>query len=171
MQFAQSKTARLLLFLLILLYLVLSGCSNIESKGVMKDINTGMVTHWTKASPGSVVLVMNGEELGHTDIPLGENFQLIAKNIKGLTSKNGRISVGCALTITDKSGKQLMNEPDLFAGGSEFDAAEDQFLRCTINTGAPMQWEENYDVTVRFWDKYSTGQIESKVTIHMIDIP
>jgi predicted small secreted protein len=86
MQFAQSKTVRLLLFLLILIYLLLSGCNSIESKGVMKDMNTGMVTHWTKANPESVVLMMKGEELGHTDIPLGENFQLIAKNIKGLAS-------------------------------------------------------------------------------------
>jgi hypothetical protein len=171
MQLLQPKTFRVFLILSMLSYIVFTGCKQVESKGVMKDINTGMVTHWTKTSPESVVLVMNGEQLGHTDIPLGESFQLIAKNIQGLSNKNGKISVGCALTIADKSGKPLLNEADLFAGQSEFAVADDQFLRCTINTGAPMQWEENYDVTVRFWDKNSTGQIESKFSIHMIDVP
>jgi len=171
MRIIHAKVSRVLLVLLLLLYFFLLACSKLESKGVMKDINTGMVTHWTTTNPESVVLMMNGEELGHTDIPLGESFQLVAKNIKGLTSRNGKISVGCALTITDKSGKQLMNEADLFADHSEFDVAEDQFLRCTINTGAPMQWEQDYNVLVRFWDKNNKGQIESTFTIHMIDIP
>lgn len=114
---------------------------------------------------------MNDEVLNHTDIPIGEKFFLINDNVKGLKEKDGKISVGCSLKITDQKGKVLLDEKDLFKGEDVFKKEDAKMLRCTINTGDPMQWEEKYDVQVKFWDKYGDGYIENKVTIRAIDIP
>jgi hypothetical protein len=117
------------------------------------------------------MLMMNNEVIHHTDIPLGESFMLINDGVKGLTVKNGKVSVGCSLMIKDKAGKTLLNSADLFKGNDILDKDSAGFLRCTVSAGSPMKWEEKYDVTVIFWDKYGTGKIENRVTIRCIDIP
>lgn len=148
----------------------LSGCE-MKKTGIHKDLNTGMVTTYQSMEPANSILVMNNEVLNHTDIPLGENFILINDNVKGLKEKNGKVSAGCELVISDKTGKKIMNEPDLFKGDDIFLKEKVKALKCTISTGQPMNWEENYDVYVKFWDKYGDGKIENKFTIRMIDVP
>jgi hypothetical protein len=149
----------------------LAGCRAQVLAGMHKDLNTGMVTSYQNIEPGSTLLVMNNEILNHTDIPLGENFILINDDVKGLVEKNGNVSAGCKLLITDKSGKTILNEPDLFKGEDIFLKEKARSLKCTISTGKPMNWDENYDVTVTFWDKYGDGKIENKFSLRMIDLP
>lgn len=157
---------------LITLIIVLSACKGqMLSKGVKKDFTTGITSSYTNMEPGNIMLVMNDEILNHTDIPLGESFLLVNDKIKGMTVKDGKVSVGCALSITDDKGNALLQEKDLFAGNDLFNEKEAQMLKCTVNTGAPMKWEEKYNVAVTFWDKYGEGKIENKFTIRCIDIP
>ena len=85
--------------------------------------------------------------------------------------KDGKVSVGCSLVITDESGKTLMNEPDLFKGNDLFDKDEASYLRCAVSTGEPMETDAYYFVRARFWDKYGNGFIENKVKIRVIDMP
>lgn len=139
--------------------------------GIDKNLNTGMTTTYSGMKPTRSFLVMNDEELNHTDIPIGEQFMVVNEGITGLTVKGGKVAVGCALTIADSTGKLLMNEPDLFKGNNEYPADSLRMLRCTVSTGEPMKWEEKYLVTVVFTDKYGKGRLENKVTIRAIDIP
>lgn len=137
----------------------------------MKDVATGLTARYEDIQPGEVYLVMNDEVLNHTDIPIGESFSIMNKDVKGLKVKDGKISIGCSLTIADSAGNKLLDEADLFAGGGLFNEADASLLRCTVNTGEPMQWEEHYTVTATFWDKYGDGKIENVVVIRAIDIP
>lgn len=139
------------------------------SSGINKNLNTGMTTTWSGMKPEESKMVMNGEELNHNDIPIGESFEIINEGVTGLTVKNNKVSIGCSLEITDSTGKVLLSEPDLFAGKNEMEKVD--FLRCTVNTGEPMQWEERYTVKVIFTDKYGQGRIENLVIIRAIDIP
>lgn len=139
--------------------------------GVKKDFTTGLTSSYKNMEPEEVQLMMNDEVLQHTDIPIGEQFLIINKNVKGLTVRDGKVSVGCALTITDKTGKKLLDAADLFAGRDVFNKNDASVLKCTVSTGEPMEWEEKYDVVASFWDKYGDGNIVNKVTIRMIDIP
>ncbi len=141
------------------------------AKGTIKDKGTGLTAQYQSIIPGKVLLVMNKEILNHTDIPLGESFMLVNQNTKGFVEKNGKVSVGCALLITDVSGKKLLEAADLFKGKDLMAPKDMSYLKCTINTGAPMKWEEKYLVQVTFWDKYGKGKIVNKVTIRIIDIP
>ncbi len=147
-----------------------SAC-NIPTTGIKKDLNTGMLTSYNGMTTEETQMVMNNEVMNHNDVPIGESFVIINKGIKGLTVMDNQVSVGCSLVISDKNGKVLLSEPDLFKGSDTYKKDELGFLRCTVNTGEPMKWEEKYDVAVVFTDKYGKGSIENKVTIRMIEIP
>ena len=133
---------------LLALVILLSACNGQSRllKGIKKDATTGLSTSYTNMEPETAMLVMNGEVLHHTDIPLGESFLLVNDQVKGLTVKNGKVAVGCSLAIADKKGTLLLQEKDLFAGHELFAEKDAKLLKCTISTGAPMQWEEKYTV-------------------------
>ena len=153
------------------LIVFLNACNPQASIGVKKDFNTGLSSSYINMEPEKVFLVMNNEVLNHTDIPIGESFLIVNDGIKGMEVKNGKVTLGCSLQIKDSSGKVLLDEKDLFTGHDTFEEKDARMLKCTVNTGEPMKWEEKYNVTVNFWDKNGTGRIENKVTIRIIDIP
>lgn len=165
---ATSNTLLVAAFML----LAISSCNGpIAKTGIKKDFNTGLSTSYTGMEPEKSFLAMNNEVINHTDIPLGESFLVVNDGISGLQAKNGKVKVGCSLSIADEKGKVLLNEKDLFAGHDEFEEKDAKLLKCTVSTGEPMKWEEKYNVAVTFWDKNGTGKIENKVTIRSIDIP
>lgn len=166
----QRNFTRFQLLFLLFPALLFLAC-NMESSGFSKNANTGMLTTYKNLEVGGTKIFMNEEEINHVDIPLAESFIIRNENVKGLKEKDGKVSVGCSLLIQDKNGKTLLSEPDLFKGQDLFDKEQTNFLSCTVNTGSPMQWEETYDVTVVFTDKYGNGTIENKVKIRMIDVP
>jgi len=154
----------------LLVLLLAYGCDH-KLAGVKKDLSTGLVTTYKDIELAKALLVMNDEVLNHADIPIGEKFIVINDDVSGLVTKNGKVKVGCYLKIADKSGKILLEEKDLFAGNDEFLPKDARMLQCTVTTGEPMKWEENYNVLVSFWDKQGKGRIDNSVTIRMIDIP
>lgn len=158
-------------FMFALCILVFSACRNLPGIGVKKDLNTDLTTTYRSMLPAETILVMNGEVIRHTDIPLGESVTIINQNVTGLTIKNGQFSAGCALQISDEKGRPLFNQPDLFAGKDVFDAEKNITLKCTINTGSPMQWNGVYTATVKFWDKYGKGELVNEVKLRMTDYP
>lgn len=156
---------------LLLLSITIDRCGKPLRTGIFKDADIGLITTWQGIEPASTKLVMNEEEIHHTDIPLGESFVLLHQQVKNLVQRNGKISIGCSLRITDTAGRVLLHEQDLFAGNPPRQPEDAQLLRCTISTGAPMQWDTQYHITILFWDKYGKGRIENKFTITTIDIP
>jgi uncharacterized membrane protein len=170
-QFTMPDHIKILTSGLLVIVVLLSACNSHVSVGIKKDFNTGMASSYTNMEPQKVLLVMNNEVLNHTDIPLGESFLVVNDGITGMQANDGKVKIGCALRITDQKGKVLMDEKDLFAGHDEFAEQEARMLKCTVNTGDPMQWEEKYNVAVTFWDKNGTGKIENMVTIRSIDMP
>lgn len=166
--FAVKKLAIAMLLLIILI----SACNaQPPQAGKVKDNTTGLTATYKTLKPGKVLMVMNDEIIHHTDIPIGESFRIVNSGVNGLTVKNGKVSVGCALTIKNKEGITMLQSDDLFNGNDIFLKDSATYLKCTVSTGKPMKWEEKYDVTVIFWDKYGSGKIENKVTIRCIDIP
>ena len=153
-----------------LVVLFACGCKH-KLAGVKKDLATGLVTSYKEIEPAKAMLVMNDEVINHTDIPIGEKFIVINDGVNGLVIKNDKVKVGCYLQIADKSGNILLEEKDLFAGNDEFSPEDTRMLRCTVTTGEPMKWEENYNVLVSFWDKQGKGRIDNTVTIKIIDLP
>lgn len=158
--------------LAILLFALINSCNGQSAKhGADKNINTGITTEYHIISFEKTYLIMNDEVLNHTDIPLGESFYLVHDGIKGFVQKEGKISMGCSLLISDMQGKVLLHNKDLYEGNDMYEKDSIEFIRCTIGTGSPMQYEEKYNIQVAFWDKYGEGKIENNFTIRCIDIP
>ena len=156
----------------LLVITLLFSCNSQPLVGVSTDINTGMVTTYSKIKPEEAVLIMNEEKLGHSQIPLGEKFVVVNSNVQGLVVKDNKISVGCSLIISDLDGKELLHEEDLFKDNSGiFEEKDAEYLKCTVSTGKPMEYDKYYNVAVRFWDKYGSGSIDNKIRIEIIDIP
>jgi len=159
---------RVITFVIILLFNF--SCDH-KVAGIKKDLATGLTTSYKGIEPAKAFIIMNDEVISHTDIPLGEQFLVINDGIAGLVTKNGKVKVGCYLKIADSSGAILLEEKDLFAANDEFPEEQARLLKCTVSTGKPMKWEEDYYVTVSFWDKQGRGRIDNTVTIKTIDIP
>ena len=162
---------RLYKLFFVVFFLALFISCNAQPKGIRKNLNTGMVTKYNAIVPGESRIIMNGETLNHNQVPLGEKFVVLKENIKGLIVKNGKVSVGCSLVITDKKGNKMLAESDLFKSNDVFDADSIKYLRCTVSTGKPMDWDEQYLVNVTFWDKYGSGTIKNELPILIIDVP
>ncbi len=167
----RTKQLLLTFFIFFSASFLLTACSKTATTGIKKDFTTGLSAVYQNIEPGNVLLIMNNEVLHHTDIPVGEQFVLANDAVKGLVVKDGYVQVGCALTISAADGTVLLHDEDLFADRDRFQQHDAEMLKCTVNTGLPMQSDEDYNVSVVFWDKNGTGKIENKVTIHMIDMP
>ena len=134
--FRRLPATAAVLFLTILLYSCKGG---IKPFGKRVDLATGLSTNYTGMVPAETKMIMNNEVLNHADIPLGEKFTIVNSGVEGLTVKNNQVSVGCSLLISDKSGKQILFEPDLFKTGGVFHKDSASALQCKVNTGAPME--------------------------------
>jgi hypothetical protein len=155
----------------VLVLFSLLSCEGGFRTGIKKDLGNGITTTWTNIEPQEVLRVMNNEVVSHNQVVLGESFAVINRGVEGLVTKDGKVSVGCSLVITDSSGKTMLSEPDLFKGNDVWDKEKARELKCTINTGKPMDWEQEYKIVVTFWDKYGKGKLENRLTTHIQDIP
>lgn len=151
--------------------LLLVACQTPVRKGIKKDGTNGITTTWTNMEPQEVVRIMNGETVSHNQVVLGESFAVVNQGVQGLVEKAGKVSVGCSLVITDSSGKKLLEAADLFKGNDIWEKEKARELKCTINTGKPMDWQQEYQVVVTFWDKYGKGKLENRLTAYIEDIP
>lgn len=151
--------------------LLLSSCEEIPSTGIIKNTSNGVTTTYTDLKPEGAVLIMNGEEINHNQIPLGEEFQLINTGVDGFKSQGNMVKFGSELIISKKDGQVLLHAEDLLSDVDGFHKDSVNFLRCYISTGSPMEYDQKYDVQVRFWDKIGDGEIVNKLEIEIIDIP
>ncbi|MFT3826250.1 MAG: hypothetical protein QM731_20165 [Chitinophagaceae bacterium] len=171
-RFHTPVTARNLVKPILIVSLIfLASCQAVLPYQVTKDIANGVTTTSEGLTVEKVLKVMNGEVVEHNEVVLGESFVVMNNNVGGLKERDGKVSVGCSLVITDEQGKELLNEPDLFKQNDVFDAATTKQLKCTISTGNPMKWEHRYHAVVTFWDKYGRGKIENCLDILIQDIP
>lgn len=162
-----------------LLFLVATGCDQVSTstkvlsttQGSITNPATGLKASYRNLEASGVRLVMNEEVLNHTDIPIGEKFYIVNEGVKGLSVREGKVSVGCSLLITDEQGKSVLEVADLFSGNDVFNEKEVDYLRCGVSTGLPMESENHYHVKAKFWDKYGDGYLENTVTFRAIDMP
>jgi hypothetical protein len=157
--------------LLVIAVLLSGACSELPQTGIIKNVSNGVTTTYLNMKPEGAVLVMNGEEINHNQIPLGEEFMLINHDVKGFAFADDRAHLGCELVIRDKGGNSLLHVKDLFENGGSFHRDSVSTLRCMVSTGRPMDYDEKYDVEVRFWDKNGNGEITNRFEIEIIDLP
>jgi hypothetical protein len=139
------------------------------SKGVKKDLSTGLSTSYNGFAVEEVYLSVDGVKLSSNKIALGKEIHIIADGVDYYEEKEGKVFPGCSIILTDKTGKEILNLPDAFSDLSNgVDAAKAKALTATINTGSPMIVGETYHIKTRFFDKNNTSnEIISNVDVVM----
>ncbi len=144
-------------FLFVLLLTATAACN--FSKGVKKDLNTGLSTSYNGFAIEDAYMSEGeeGKKLSSNEVALGAQVNIQITGVENFKEENGKIFPGCTLILTDVTGKELLNLPDLFADAKEgLPAAEGKNLRAKLTTGDPMMAGQTYHIKCRFFDKKNT---------------
>jgi hypothetical protein len=151
------------------LLLVFTSCN--LSKGVKKDLNTGLTTSYNGFAVEDVFLTQgeDGVKLSSNKVALGTRVNVMATGVENFAETNGMVFPGCTIILTDKAGKELLNLPDAFSDMSNgLKKEEATTLRATLTTGEPMTAGETYHLKCRFYDKKkSESEIITNVDLVM----
>lgn len=144
--FIYSITFSLILF---------SSCLSNTGAGIKKDLNTGLVANYKGLVIDDIYLAdADGNRLSSTSIALGSKINITATGVSNFTESAGIVYPGCTIILTDKSGNQILNLPDAFAGLTDgTTAGEAKILQASLNTGDPMLVGETYKLHIQFFDK------------------
>lgn len=150
--------------------IALFACSGGFSKGVRKDLATGMNTSYNGLTLNDIYLVMDSAKVKSNKIPLGKKLIVEAQGVDFFTVEGGKVFPGCSIVLTDKSGKELLSIADAFEElNSGTDASQASVLDATLNTGDPMEVGQTYILKVRFYDKKNKeNEISSQIELVMI---
>ncbi|WP_462255026.1 hypothetical protein [Ferruginibacter sp.] len=148
--------------------LTLCSCSGGFSKGVKKDLSTGLTSSYNGFAVDDIYLTVDDTKISSNKITLGKKVELIADGVDFYEVKDGKVNPGCRIILTDKVGKELLNLPDAFAEQAALDKTKAASLKAIVTTGNPMQVGETYHLNVRFFDKNKTeSEIVSDVDLVM----
>jgi len=161
---------RIFVFIFSFTLVTLFSCN--YSKGVKKDLTTGLSASYNGFAVEEIYLADNSENrLNNNKVSLGSKIAVLATGVNYFSVKDGKVFPGCRIILTDKNKKEVLNLPDAFAditnGTTE---AEAKTLKASLNTGNPMEVGETYHLSVRFFDKNKAeNEIVADVDILMME--
>lgn len=125
------------------------------SKGVKKDLNTGLSASYNGFALDDIYLAdENKNRLSSNKIQIGTKMLIVATGVNYFEEKDGKVFPGCTIILIDKNKKELLNLPDAFEDMKEgTPVTEAKTLQAQLNTGEPMLPGETYHLNVRFFDK------------------
>lgn len=156
--------------LMVAICALLFACSGSFSKGVKKDLATGLSASYNGLTLNDIYLVVDSAKAKSNKFPLGKKVVVEAQGVDFFTVEQGNVFPGCAMILTDKTGKEILNIADAFEHLNNGTSAEQAtVLDATLNTGEPMVPGETYRLKVRFFDKKnSANEIVAQVDLAML---
>jgi len=140
-----------------------------NSKAVKEDLQTGLRTSANGLSFTDHYLVNDKDEaLVITQFQPGNKISIVLTGVQNFKLDNGHAFPGLSLTVTDASGKKVMETGNLFEsytdGFTEKDAAT---LRASLTIGPPLE-QGDYQLNAKFWDTKSENSINSTLKFSVI---
>jgi len=155
----------LLLFIAII-FLMVSSCSI----GYMKDSETGLKLSYNGFTMDDVSMTIDGNKIHSNEIPYGRRVHIEIEGLKDFHIFNGKASIGCEVTITNKDGEVMLHSPDVFtATDGGYDAAFLEEIEISMPAVHPLKTGETYHWEGRFWDKYSEATMKSVVDVEIVE--
>lgn len=139
---------------------LLVGCNGCHfSKGFSKDLTTTLSVRYNGFTIGRFLLTDNHNR------PLDDNkvkgdvpFRIVGNGIEGYSEEEGKAYPGCALTVTDETGKQILNIRDLFAGHPEgLSPADAANIAAVFTIPSALGIGKTFHVQSRIFDKKNTA--------------
>lgn len=134
--------------------MLLSACN--FSKGVKKDLSTGLTTSYNGLSIEDVYLAEDEEsnKVSTNTLALGSKILIVVTGVGNYTLKDGKVFPGCTIILKDSAGKEILNLPDAFADQKDgLPEKEASTLKATLTTGDPMVVGQKYHFSAVFFDK------------------
>jgi len=144
--------SKAIFYSLMLALCIFSSCN--FSKGVKKDLNTGLSASYNGFGIDDIYLASEGQKLNSNAVTMGSKINITVTGVENFVIKDGKVYPGCTISLTDKTGKGILNLPDAFSDMTDGTTdAEAKTLQASLNTGDPMAVGETYHLNVRFFDK------------------
>ncbi len=146
--------------------LLIASCN--FSKGVKKDLNTGLFISYNGFAVEDVYIMDTAEnKLSSNTVALGNVVLIRATGVENFQEKDGKVFPGCSILLTDKTGKEVLNIQDAYADLKDGVVASDaNTLTASVNTGNPMVVGETYHLITIFFDKQKADNtITTKVNL------
>jgi hypothetical protein len=139
------------------------------SKGVKKDLSTGLSTSYNGFSVEDIYLTVDSNKINTNKITLGKKIEIVINGVENFEEKDGKVFPGCSILLTDKTGKEILNLADAFADmNAGIDPSKAGLLAASLNTGEPMQVGQTYHLKTRFYDKQKKeSEIISEIDLVM----
>ena len=130
---------------------------------------TGLETQASILSFDDCGLYVNQERLNTNEVNMGDDVDCVFSGVKGFEQQDGMCYIGASLLVTDGSGNEVFNEEDLFAQYDEegINPQDAGSLSMTLMTGSPMESGQNYNWSMRIWDKRGKGEITAQVSVKL----
>ena len=139
---------------LVLVLSALIWCSCEFSVGKKKDFQTGLsVSNDGFTFDESYLVGPDNTRKADNKVPMNSTIAIVLEGIGNYELKDGKAYPGLMLTVVDKDGKAVLDEPDLLASYDGFPPSDAAILKGTVTVGNPMRSGETYHVKMRVWDK------------------
>ncbi|MDN3581537.1 hypothetical protein [Mucilaginibacter flavus] len=141
---------------LILTCILFAGCN--FSSGFKTDFATGLSYKYKGFNLQNVLLIdAANNRMSSNKVPLNTKMAIVALGISNYGQKDGKVYPGMMLVVTDKTGKAVLNAPDLFEGAPGYPPANASELRGDITVANPIISGQTYHLKVHIWDKVTAG--------------
>jgi len=140
------------------------------SKGVKKDLNTGLLASYNGFGVDDIYLAdQSDNRLNTNKVAMGAVVKIIADGVVNYVTKEGKVFPGCTIILTDTAGKEILNVPDAFSDLADGKPQnEARALKATLTTGNPMVPGETYHFKAIFYDKLKKeNTITAEVNLQM----
>lgn len=132
--------------------LILSACN--FSVGIKKDLMTGLSYSYNGFAVDEVVLVgPDNVAMNNNEVPFNSKVAIVVQGLSNYELKDGKAFPGLMITLTDKTGSAILDEPDLFSGSEGYSVADAAILRGSVTVADPMKSGETYHMKMHVWDK------------------
>ncbi|UCH14365.1 MAG: hypothetical protein JSV22_14860 [Bacteroidales bacterium] len=140
------------------------------SVGVNKDLLTGLSYSYKGLSLEDAYLSVDNEEIKTNEIEYGKKVNIVLTGVKGYDLDDGKVDIGCKITVSDNEGNALISADDAFAASHEGGLTPDQaeMLNTSLTIGKPLAINNEYKWETLFWDKNGKGTISTEITIKVI---
>ena len=150
------------------------GCS--FNKGVKKNLATGLY-YSHNGFKGNNVVAYNGynERLQDNKLPENSILMLYFDNIENFTVVDGKVSIGCELTVTDPDGNTMLHYDDLYKDLKAVSLEDAKYSHVRVTLAKPIVAGKTYTVKSKLFDKkneknYVNVDMEVEVTPSEVDI-
>ncbi|MBU0648197.1 hypothetical protein KJ855_03375 [Patescibacteria group bacterium] len=152
---------------LVLLVVTLVGCEANFSKGVNKDLLSGLKVDNDGLAYDEVYLTVDDERTSENMFDIGTEVYMNFTGVDYFEEVDGKVFPGAMMVVADKNGKEILEEDDMFAMYDEDgvlpEQASEMFVSLLI--GDPMVEGEQYTWYSKIWDKVGDGTIEATMDI------